>query len=66
MCMVVCCYNVYTEKRKYNDMLKRLVSEHVLKFPSQHDTILTSVIKLVLYKRYNSTSQPVKISEVSR
>lgn len=54
------------KKRKYNDTLQRLVSEHVLKLPSQYDTILTSVIKLVLYKRYTNTSWPVKISGVSR
>lgn len=54
------------KERRHEDMLQRLISEHVSKLPSQYDAILTSIIKLVLYMRYTNRSRPVKISDMSR
>lgn len=54
------------QKRRYGDLLKRLISEHESKLLGHYNAILASVIKLVLYMRYINRSWPVKISEVSR
>lgn len=54
------------KRRRYGDMLQRLIPERVSKLPRQYVAGLMPVVKPVLYTRYTNRSWPVKISEVSR